>query len=458
MKTSKRNKLLGLALTGSFGLLGATNAFAAAGVAISNTATLGYDVGGTTQTVIESAAGAGNSTPGINNGTPTLFVEDRVINFTVTRETLASPVPGSTQQVVSFLVDNTGNGTHGFLLAGVHNLGAIDPAGSGNSDVFTPTTIETYVDANNNGILDAAEIVASGAFISTLAPAAAPVRVFVVADIPLNSRVPNPLVNGDVAVVSLVAHPAETLPDSGATTGIAADAIVIDDNGNFSPGGTFTNGTAIVPDAAGSAATVADDPATMQTVFNDTATTDVVTGATIDANGNVDVNQNAQQSAYSSYTIATAALTVAKTIASGTLPLGGALWDPINNAVSPKSIPGAYITYAVTITNSGAANADLTTLSDTLAAALDLDPDFVTSAGPGNATGVAGQSFRLTHSNGTVNFCTGDPADADADGCSYPGGLGGLISVNINTVMAGAPNATLANGESLTIEFNVIVQ
>ncbi len=453
MKTSKRNKLLGLALTGSFGLLGATNAFSAAGVAISNTATLGYDVGGTTQTVIESAAGAGNSTPGAGNGTATVFIEDRVINFTVTREAFATPVPGSTQQAVPFLVDNTGNGTHGFLLAGIHNLGALDPAGSGNSDIFTPTTIETYVDANNNGILDPAEIVATGAYIETLAPADAPVRVFVVADIPLDSRVPNPLVNGDVAVVSLVAHPAETVVGGGTTTGIAADAIVIDDNGNFSPGGTFTNGTEVVADASASAVTVADDPASMQTVFNDTATTDAVTGATIDANGALDVNQNAQQSAYSSYTIATAALTVSKDVSPT-----GALWDPINNAVSPKSIPGAYVTYTVAITNTGAANADLTTLTDALAAALDLDPDFVTSAGPGNPTGVAGQSFRLTHSNGTVNFCTGDVADADADGCSYSGGAGGSISVDINAVMAGAPNATLANGESLTIEFNVIVQ
>ncbi len=197
MKTSKRNKLLGLALTGGFGLLGATNALAVAGVNISNTATLGYDVGGTAQTVIESAAGAGNSNPGVNNGTPTDFMEDRVINFTVTQEAFATPVPGSTQQIVSFLVDNTGNGTHGFLLAGVHNLGAIDPAGSGNSDIYTPTTIVTYVDANNNGTLDPAEIVATGAYISALIPTDPPVRVFVVSDIPLNSRVPNPLVNGD---------------------------------------------------------------------------------------------------------------------------------------------------------------------------------------------------------------------------------------------------------------------
>lgn len=448
MKTSKRNKLLGLALTGSFGLFGASSVFAAAGATISNTATLGYDVGGTTQTVIESAAGAGNSTPGVGNGTPTDFVEDRVINFTVTRDTFATPVPGATQQPVAYLVDNTGNGTHGFLLAGVHNLGALDPAGSGNSDIFTPTTIETYVDANNNGVLDPVEIVATNSYIPSLAPADPAVRVFVVSDIPLNSRVPNPLVNGDVAVVSLVAHAAINN-----TTGIAADAIVIDDNSNFSPGGTFTNGTAVVPDASGSAATIADDPTSMQTVFNDTATTDAVTGATIDANGNVDVNQNAQQSAFSSYTIATAALTVSKDV-----PATGALWDPINNAVSAKSIPGAYVTYTVTIANSGAADADLTTLTDTLAAALDLDPDFVTSAGPGNPTGVAGQSFRLTHSNGTVVFCTGDAGDADTDGCSYSGGAGGSISVDINAVMGGAPNATLANGESLTIEFNAIVQ
>jgi len=450
MKTSKRNKLLGLALTGGFSLLGATNAFAVAGVNISNTATLGYNVGGTAQTVIESAGGAGNSTPGVNNGTPTDFMEDRVINFTVTREAFATPVPGSTKQAVPFLVANTGNGTHGFLLAGVHNLGVLDPASSGNSDVFTPTTIETYVDANNNGILDPAEIVATGAYIATLAPAATPVRVFVVSDIPLNSRVPNPLVNGDVAVVSLVAHAAETALNSGVTNGAAADAIVNDDNSNFSPGGVFTNGTATVPDASGSAGTNPDDPTSMQTVFNDTATTDAITGATIDANGNVDVNQNAQQSAYSAYTIATAALTVAKTV-----PVTGALWDPINLAVSPKSIPGAYVTYTVTITNTGAANADLTTLADTLAAALDLDPNFVTSAGPGNPTSANGQSFRLTHSNGTVVFCT---AAADADGCSYSGGPGGNISVDINAVMGGAPNATLLTGESLTIEFNAIVQ
>ncbi len=452
MKTSKRNKLLGLALTGGFGLFGASNAFAVAGVAISNTAALGYNVGGAVQTVIESAPGAaGNSTPGVNNGTPTLFVEDRVINFTVTREAFATPVPGSTQQAVPFLVDNTGNGTYGFLLAGIHNLGALDPAGSSNPDVFTPTTIQTYVDTNNNGILDPAEIVATNSYIPTLAPATAAVRVFVVSDIPLNSRVPAPLVNGDVAVVTLVAQPAETVVGGGSTTGIAADAINSDDNGNTSPGGVFTNGSAIVP--AGGATTIADDPATMQTVFNDTATTDAVTGATIDANGVVDVNKNAQQSAYSSYTIATAALTVSKDV-----PLTGALWDPINNAVSPKSIPGAYVTYTVTIANTGAANADLTTLTDTLATALSLDPDFITSAGPGNYNGIAGQSFRLTHSNGTVNFCTGDVGDTDADGCSYAGGVGGAISVNINTVMGGAPNATLANGESLKIEFNVIVQ
>jgi len=446
MKTSKRNKLLGLALTGSFGLLGATNAFAAAGVAISNTATLGYKVGGSVQTVIESASGAGNSTPGVGNGTATDFIEDRVINFTVTRDTLATPVPGSTQQPVAYLIDNTGNGTHGFLLAGVHNLGALDPAGSGNSDIFTPTTIETYVDVNNNGILDPAEIVATNSYIPSLAPADPPVRVFVVSDIPLNSRAPAPLVNGDVAVVSLVAHAAINN-----TTGIAADAINSDDNGNTSPGGVFTNGNATV--AAGSATTIADDPTTMQTVFNDTAATDAVTGATIDANGIADVNQNAQQSAFSSYTIATAALTVTKDV-----PVTGALWDPINNAASPKSIPGAYVTYTVTIANSGAANADLTTLADTLAAALDLDPDFITNAGPGNPNGAVGQSFRLTHSNGTIAYCTGDIADANGDGCSYTGGAGGSLSVDINAVMGGAPNATLANGESLKIEFNVIVQ
>ena len=453
MKTSKRNKLLGLALTGGFSLFGASNAFAAAGDTISNFATLQYSVGTTPQTVIESGSGAGNSVPGagyaVANGLTTDFLEDRVINFTVVRENGAAvPVaPGSSQQAIPYLIDNTGNATHGFLLAGIHNSGASDPFG-GAVDSFTPTTIQTYVDTDGNGVLDPAEIVATNTYIPSFSPGAgtatggsstgAEIRVFVVSDIPLDEA-GTPLATDDIAVMSLVAHAADD-----ATDGTAGTAITIDDNGHFTTGGTFTNGTAVVANASGSAVTNADDPAIVETVFNDGAFVDGVTGTTVDGAGATDIVSNAQASSYSSYTVLTAALTVAKTSTT--------LWDPVNDATSPKSIPGGYVTYSVSVENAaGAADAALTTLTDILPAALVLDPDFVTNAGPGNPTsGSAGDSIQVTKGATTI-YCT---AAADGDGCDYAA----------NTVTVDLSNATfttimpLAATETVTVNFNGIVQ
>ena len=453
MKTSKRNKLFGLVLTGGFSLFGASNAFAAAGDNISNFATLQYSVGTTPQTVIESGSGAGNSVPGagyaVANGLTTDFLEDRVINFTVVRENgSAVPVaPGSSQQAIPYLIDNTGNATHGFLLAGVHNSGALDPFG-GAADSFTPTTIQTYVDTDGNGVLDPAEIAATNTYIPSFAPGAgtatggsstgAEIRVFVVSDIPLDEA-GTPLATDDIAVMSLVAHAA-----SDGTDGTAGTAITIDDNGHYTTGGTFTNGTATVANASGSAVTNADDPTNMETVFNDGAFVDGVTGATVDGAGAVDIVSNAQASSYSSYTVLTAALTVAK--ASTTL------WDPVNDATSPKSIPGGYVTYSISVANAaGAADAALTTLTDILPAALVLDPDFVTNAGPGNPTsGTAGDSIQVIKGATTI-YCT---AAADNNGCNYAA----------NTVTVDLSNTTFATimplvaTETVTVNFNGIVQ
>ena len=435
--TSKRNKLLGLALTGSFSLFGASGVYAAAGDTISNFATLQYSVGTSPQAVIESGSGAGNSVPGAGyaaaNGLTTDFLEDRVINFTVTRESGADVVPGSTgEAAVPYIVENTGNGTHGFLLAGVHNLGALDPLGSGNSDIYTPTTIETWVDVDDDGVFIPAND--NVEYIASLAPTAT-VRVFVVSDIPLADRAANALVNGDVAVVSLVAQAAVD-----GATGIVADAITADDNSNVSPGGVFTNGAATVP--AGTAATNPDTPTTMETVFNDTAATDPVTGATVDATGANDADQNAQQSAFSTYTVQSAALTVAKAATT--------LYDPVNAAVSPKAIPGAYVTYSISVANAaGAADAALTTLSDILPAELVLDPDYVTSDGS-TPTSAAGDSIQVVKGATTI-YCT---AAADGDGCDYAA----------NTVSVDFTNATfaaimpLAATETVTVNFNGIVQ
>ncbi|MBT8118505.1 MAG: DUF11 domain-containing protein [Gammaproteobacteria bacterium] len=437
MKTSKRNKLLGLALTGSFSLFGASGAYAAAGDTISNQATLNYDVGGAAQVLIESGTGAGNSTPGAGNGTTTDFIEDRLINFDIVRlGATGDAVPSGTLQPVTFNLTNNGNAAQGFLLKGLNNAdGTADPWG-GTNDEFDATLVQTFVE---NGLQ--AGYQSSGANQDTAAHVAslasgANVDVYVVSTMPLNDTGGNPLVNGNVAVMTLVAQAAID-----GSTGIAADAIVTDDNQHFSPGGTgFTNATADV--TAGVAGPVTpDDPTNEEVVFGEAAGTQDGTGA-------ADIVSNGQHSDDSSYTIVTAALNVTKASV--------ALWDPVNLEVNPKSFPGAYVRYTITIENTGTVAADLTTLSDTLAAALDLDADFGDGTAANNPTSAVGDSFEVTHvDNAVTNYCTG--STVDADGCGYVGSPGGVITVDINAVM-GATDAQLAAGESLTITFNVVVQ
>jgi hypothetical protein len=436
MKTSKRNRLLGLALTGSFGLLSATNVLAAAGDAILNKATLSYDVGGTTQAVIESSE-AGNTTPGVGNGADTSFLEDRLINFDVVRGGATGiAVPGGTLQAVQFTLTNNGNGDQGFLLKGLNNAdGTVDPFASGNNDVFDATSVQTFVENGANAGFQPLEDTA--AFVATLA-AGAPVDVYVVSTIPLvQTNAPAiSLVNNDVAVMTLVAQVA--IPGS---TGIAADAIVIDDNNHASPGGNgFTNGAENV--AAGIAVpAIADAPNNEEVVFGEGTGTQDGTGA-------ADIDSNAQHSDDSSYTIQSAALTVAKTTST--------LYDDINLNVLPKAIPGATVRNTITITNAvGAAAATLTNISDVLTLTL-MDP-VLSNGGAGNAVfpGSAGNNVRIVDGAGTETFCLADNADANGDGCTYNGALGDTVTIDLG---AAAGTATLNATESLTVEFNVIVQ
>ncbi|MBN4063351.1 hypothetical protein JYT79_01075 [Cardiobacterium sp. AH-315-I02] len=427
MKTSKRNRLLGLALVSSCSLFSANNVLAAAGDDIANRATISFSVGGAAQTDIGSSP-TGNTS---GAGTDTVFKEDRVINFTVVRGGATSQaVPNAILQAVEYTLTNNGNGDQGFLLKGLNNADAtVDPHG-GSTDIFEPTSVQTFIENGTNPGFQFAEDTV--AFVATLAPLANQV-VYVVSSIPLTqSDGTTALLNNDVAVMTLVAQVAVS-----PSTGIAADAIANDDNGNVSPGGNgFTNATANV--AAGTVNNIADDPATEQVVFNDAAGTQNGAGGT----GAI---KNAQHADDSSYTIQTATLTVTKT--------STALWDPVNNASNPKSIPGAYVTYSVSIVNAvGAADAALTTLSDVLPATLALDPDFVTNDGA-TPTSAAGAGIRVVKGATTI-FCTGA---ADADGCAYTGGVGGTITVDLShaTFAAIMP---LAGNETVTVEFNAIVQ
>ena len=430
MSTIITNRLfrISAALTGAVGLFGATNVFADANDDISNRATLQYSVGSATPIVIESNQ-TGNSTPGVGNGGDTVFKEDRVINFVVASSATGNVIPNTALQATAFTVTNNSNATLDFLLQGSNNAdGTADPF-SASLDEFDGTVIQTFVEDGTTVGFQAAEDTAT--FITGLAEGTNQI-VYVVSTIPLNDTSDNPLVNGNVATMTLVAQAAEN-----GGTGDGTSAIMNDNNDNASPGGAgFTNGAATLTTAV--VAGTPDDPLAMDTVFFDPAGTQDGTGA-------ADVIKNSQHSANSSYTIQSAELTVTK--------VSVALWDPVNLNVNPKSIPGAYVRYTITIANAvGAADADLTTLSDTLVAVLDLDPDFTNGSVGNVATSAAGESVQITHVDNLVtNFCTGA---ADADGCTF---ASPTLSVDINAVM-GAVDAQLTAGESLTITFNVIVQ
>ena len=453
MKNFKLKKLLGLALIGGASVLSASTVFAAAGDSITNTATLGYTVSGVPQTDVPS-----NTVE---------FWEDRKINFVVAEVggATTSVVPGGNAQVQTFTVTNLGNDTQDFLLTALNRTTApvtVDPHSVVN-DSFDATGVLVYVDSNATGVpagdvYDGPDV---ALFIDNLAPG--DIRtVYIVSDIPIGAT------NNEVAVMSLVAQVAD-----GAGTGIAADAIMGDDNSHVSPAGLFSNGAQDTTGQVVAAATNVNGALTVETVFADAA-------GDIDSAGLVGgAASNGQHADSDSYTIAAAVLAVNKTV----VPF----WDPINGNTSPKSIPGAYVQYTITISNAGPAAGVLTTLSDTLSASLDLDPNLILagattpvptanvdaeSGADGNAiridTSAAGAGAGTARPSAGVTYCTGDVGDADTDGCSYAGGAGVALSV----VLSHAVNASVAgmgaevgylegellSGESIDIVFNAIVQ
>ncbi len=138
----------------------------AAGTTISNTATATYtDAGGATVSV------------------PSNQVDvrvDELLNVTVAT---ADPgdiaaLAGATNQVLSFTVTNTGNGTEAFRLAPVNAIGG---------DAFDPATTSLVID-NGNGVYDPGidTVYAAGSNDPVLAPDTS-VRIFVLSTIPASA-------------------------------------------------------------------------------------------------------------------------------------------------------------------------------------------------------------------------------------------------------------------------------
>jgi hypothetical protein len=297
MNTRKHSSLR-IALFAGLVLSAATNQGSAAGTAvstpISNQASISYQVSGVNQTGVTSNAYA--------------FVVDRKINLTVvtTDSSAVVTASGATNSVLTFTVQNTGNGTQDFALAAVGQSGGA--AAFTGTDNIDGSNLRVFVDANTNGTYEAGTDTAT--FIDGLA-ADGTSTVFIVGDFT------GTYANGDIATYHLSA----TARDAGTSGSLGAEL-------------TETSG--------------ADTPGTVDIVFADAAGS-----ATGDSARNGTFSDN------SDYRIAAANLTVTKSSA--------VISDPSNGTTNPKAIPGAVIEYTVLISNAaGAATASNISFTDSL--------------------------------------------------------------------------------------------
>ena len=241
-------------------ILNSSPVFAAAGDIINNTATIDFVYQGSS--LIQESSPSGNSLPGIGNGTPTSFIEDRLINFSVVSSDASVVNVASSQPaaVLTFSVTNNGNAPQDFLLAAINTTPSPFVANPDNFDPVSP--MQVFVENGSNAGYLLAEDTA--VFIDDLAVGSS-ATVYIVATMPVTNI-------GDAAAVALVAQVAEG--------GVVGQGIAItnDDNGNISPGGTAN----IIPNTAG-----------METVFNDPAG---INPEDVDSAGAQDIASNGQHS------------------------------------------------------------------------------------------------------------------------------------------------------------------
>ena len=224
------------------------------------------------------------------------------------------------------------------------------------------------------------------------------------------------------------------------------------------PAGQVNNDNAVVSltatARAGGAAGLG--AALTETAGADTAGVDIVFG---DAAGTDDAARDAAHSSRSAYRVVSAALSVAKT---ATL-----ICDPFNSTTNPKNIPAAIVRWTITITNTGASSATLSTVTDAISASTTFDANLVTGAGgaagcssaAGTPESLAGRGFKLDVTGDTRPgtypkfFTTAN----DADGANLNAGT---VTVSYATAMPAEGTyaaGELKAGESVIVYFNVTV-
>lgn len=398
-------------------------ALTTSGFTISNSATLGYTVGGVAQTAITSAAAT--------------FTVDNKINMTVSGGAITSVSPGQANATTTFTVSNLGNAVQGYALTVGDTAGAVFGAATDN---FNAGAYTIYQDATNNTAAGGACTTISAVVITKIADlnAGASACVWVKA-----ALVPATQVNGDAAVITLNA--VTTWPN----TLVAVEA----------PVGAVAN--AVVTATAGA-----------NTAGVDVVLADAATVLPLDA------AYNGAYTAYGAYKVSSAILSVSKVTT--------VLCDPFNGGVitagvatgNQKNIPGAVVQYAITISNAATATAaaTLSQVTDTLVASLAFEPKLISGVStPANAatncvSGFAGTSlsasgfgvFAATGTTASGYVAPGLAANATTAGATV---VGSGVTIDFPTLTAGAGiiPAALAAGalpvnSAITVYFNAVVQ
>ncbi len=188
----------------------------AAGVTISNQASVDYDVGGLAQTAA--------------NSNVVDFLVDRRVNFSVTSNGDENVIPNQNGEVLGFTLNHTGNYVADFAVAGSNDAG----------DDFDPSSFSVFVESGATPGYQALEDTAT--FVDELNADLTKV-IYIV------SNIPGTPVNGDEAIMYLTA----TAHAGGVSSSLGS--VLLDDSGNADIAGTVQN---VFSDGDGPAAGDAD--------------------------------------------------------------------------------------------------------------------------------------------------------------------------------------------------------
>jgi uncharacterized repeat protein (TIGR01451 family) len=316
-------------------------------------------------------------------GSETTFFVGTSVNLTLveTNTTYTSAAAGSLLQATGFTLTNLGNNSHGYNLTAANSSLSV----FGQADGYDVGTFAYYIDVNNDGLLDGGDTLITS--VDTLAPDAS-IKLLVTATIPI--------VVADTLQSTIIL--------TAVTTTDNTTVAVIETNGVY-------------------------DSTVVQIVFSDPSTVAAGTDP-----GQTEGDASAV--ALDAYRVLTAALSVSKATA--------VYSDPANGLVNPKAIPGAILTYTITIVNNGTGTATGISISDIVDEITTGSLAFNTQYNDSTTTCSAAQGIAVKDGSEAAPLCKTNLGDAD--------------SANFAGITATAAGLALAAGETATMAFQVTIQ